>query len=48
MDNRQCLVLIRGQKPLKGEKIIPDELAGYAELTLYPRGGVCAGVAGDG
>lgn len=32
MDNRQCLVLIRGQKPLKGEKIIPDELAGYAEL----------------
>ena len=32
MDNRQCLVLIRGQKPLKGEKIFPDELAGYAEL----------------
>ena len=32
MDNRQCLVLIRGQKPLKGEKIIPDELAGYAKL----------------
>ena len=32
MDNRQCLVLIRGQKPLKGEKIITDELAGYAEL----------------
>ena len=32
MDNKQCLVLIRGQKPLKGEKIIPDELAGYAEL----------------
>ena len=25
-------MLIRGQKPLKGEKIIPDELAGYAKL----------------
>ena len=25
-------MLIRGQKPLKGEKIIPDELTGYAEL----------------
>lgn len=32
MDNRECLVLIRGQKPLKGLKIIPDELSSYKEL----------------
>ena len=32
MDNKECLVLIRGQKPLKGLKIIPDELSSYREL----------------
>ena len=32
MDNRECLVLIRGQKPLKAFKIIPDELSAYKEL----------------
>ena len=32
MDNKQCLVLIRGQKPLKGLKIIPDELSSYKDL----------------
>lgn len=33
MDNRECLVLIRGQKPLKGLKIIPDEFSAYRQLT---------------
>ncbi len=32
MDNRECLLLIRGQKPLKGYKIIPDELSSYKDL----------------
>jgi len=32
MDNRECLVLIRGQKPLKGLKIIPDELSDHRRL----------------
>ena len=32
MDNQECLVLIRGQKPLKGLKIIPDELSDYKRL----------------
>lgn len=32
MDNRECLVLIRGQKPLKGLKIIPDELSDHSRL----------------
>ena len=32
MDNRECLILIRGQKPIKGLKIIPDELSAYKEL----------------
>lgn len=32
MDNRECLVLIRGQKPLKAYKIIPDEMSSYKEL----------------
>ena len=32
MDNRECLLLLRGQKPLKGLKIIPDELSSYKEL----------------
>ena len=34
MDNKQCLVLIRGQKPLKGLKIIPDELSSYKDLKF--------------
>lgn len=33
MDNRECLVLIRGHKPLKGLKIIPDEFSAYRQLT---------------
>ena len=32
MDNKECLVLIRGQKPLKELKIIPDELSDYKRL----------------
>ena len=34
MDNSECLLLIRGQKPLKGLKIIPDELSSYKELKF--------------
>lgn len=29
MDNRECLILVRGQKPLKAMKIIPDELSEF-------------------
>ena len=36
LDNRECLLLIRGQKPLKAFKIIPDELSAYSEL-VYTR-----------
>ena len=36
LDNRECLLLIRGQKPLKAFKIIPDELSAYSEL-VYSR-----------
>ena len=32
LDNKECLLLIRGQKPLKAFKIIPDELSAYKEL----------------
>ena len=32
MDNSECLILIRGQKPLKVMKIIPDELSAFNEL----------------
>jgi len=32
MDNKECLLLIRGQKPLKAYKVIPDELSTYKEL----------------
>ncbi len=32
LDNKECLLLIRGQKPLKGYKIIPDELSEYKKL----------------
>lgn len=33
LDNRECLLLIRGQKPLRGFKIIPDEISAFRELT---------------
>jgi len=36
LDNRECILLIRGQKPLRGFKIIPDELSSYKEL-VYTR-----------
>ncbi|MCI8404431.1 MAG: type IV secretory system conjugative DNA transfer family protein [Clostridia bacterium] len=32
MDNRECLILVRGQKPLKAMKIIPDELSEFHNL----------------
>lgn len=32
MDNSECLLLLRGHKPLKGLKIIPDELSSFKEL----------------
>lgn len=32
MDNKECLILIRGQKPLKAYKVIPDEMSSYKEL----------------
>lgn len=32
MDNKECLLLIRGEKPLKARKIIPDELADFKFL----------------
>lgn len=32
MDNRECLVLLRGQKPLKLYKITPDEHPSFARL----------------
>lgn len=32
MDNKECLLLIRGQKPLKAYKVIPDEMSSYKEL----------------
>lgn len=32
MDNRECLILVRGQKPLKAMKIIPDELSVFHKL----------------
>lgn len=34
LDNKECLLLIRGQKPLKGLKIIPEELSAYKELEF--------------
>ena len=36
LDNKECLLLIRGQKPLKAFKIIPDELSAYDKL-VYTR-----------
>ena len=32
MDNKECLLLIRGQKPLKAYKIVPEEMSSYKEL----------------
>lgn len=32
MDNRECLILVRGQKPVKAMKIIPDELSEFKKL----------------
>lgn len=32
MDNRECLVMLRGQKPLKLYKITPEELPDFAKL----------------
>ena len=34
LDNKECLLLIRGQKPLKGLKIIPEELSAFKELEF--------------
>ncbi len=34
LDNKECLLLIRGQKPLKGLKIIPEELSAFKELKF--------------
>lgn len=34
LDNKECILLIRGQKPLKGLKIIPDELSAFKELEF--------------
>ena len=36
MDNRQCLVLLRGQKPMLLYKIIPDEFAAFQKLRSTP------------
>jgi type IV secretion system protein VirD4 len=32
LDNSECLIFLRGQKPLKAYKIIPDELSEFSEL----------------
>ncbi len=32
LDNRECLLLIRGQKPIKAFKIIPEEISAFSEL----------------
>ena len=34
LDNKECLILIRGHKPLKAYKIIPDELSAFDELKF--------------
>lgn len=36
MDNRQCLVLLRGQKPMLLYKIIPEEFSAFARLRHTP------------
>lgn len=32
MENTETLLLVRAQKPIKCQKIIPDEIAGYDQL----------------
>ncbi len=36
MDNRQCLVLLRGQQPMLLHKIIPDEFEAFQKLRHTP------------
>ncbi len=36
MDNKQCLVLLRGQKPMLLYKIIPDEFPAFQKLRQTP------------
>ena len=36
MDNRQCLVLLRGQRPMLLYKIIPDEFSAFQNLRYTP------------
>ena len=38
MDNKQCLVLLRGQKPMLLYKIIPDEFSAFQRLRPTPVG----------
>lgn len=38
MDNLNCLVLLRGQKPMLLYKIIPDEFAFFSQLHFTPVG----------
>ena len=32
MDNSECILMVRGQKPLKAKKIRPDEIEDYSKL----------------
>ena len=34
LDNKECLLLIRGHKPLKAYKIIPDEMSAFQNLEF--------------
>ncbi|MFR9537845.1 MAG: type IV secretory system conjugative DNA transfer family protein [Rikenellaceae bacterium] len=36
MDNRKCLVFLRGQKPMLLHKIIPDEFVAFSKLRFTP------------
>ena len=36
MDNKQCIVLLRGQKPMLLYKIIPDEFPAFQKLRPTP------------
>ena len=36
LDNKQCLVLLRGQKPMLLYKIIPDEFSAFQKLRPTP------------
>lgn len=33
MDNSECLILVRGRKPVKARKVTPKELSSYKKLT---------------